>query len=194
MDNPVGSRQFDIIIGMLLGDGFLERNGKHCRLVADHSAKQTAYVKWKARELTDFNPKVISKSRNDSRTNQIYNCCILRTKTSPKLEIFYDLFYKDGKKKIPKQLPKLISPLVLAIWIMDDGYRRNDCRALRLNTQSYDWSEQKIIQLALARLKISSTIHKQKKYYLVYIPSRSMPRLQLIMRPLIIPTMAYKIV
>jgi len=189
----VGSRQEDIICGMLLGDGFLERNGRYLRLVADHGSSQTNYVRWLADQLVVFKPSLLFKRRLDSRTQKTYGHCILRTRTSPKLEKFFDLFYERGRKRIPPLLKELISPMILAVWIMDDGYKRNDCHALRLNTQGYTWEEQEIIKLALNQMGIKANIHKQKKYHLVYIPSCSMDKLIGIIKPFVVPSMEYKL-
>ena len=194
MDNTVGSRQGEIIIGTLLGDGFLERNGKYVRLIIDHSAKQRSYVEWMYQELKNFGGQVVYKKQFDSRTNQFYHHSVFRSQTSPALEEYYSLFYKEKRKNIPLTLPKIITPLILAIWFMDDGYRRNDCNAARLNTQSYSAQEHEIIQQALLALGIQSTIHKQSKHLVTYIPSHSMNRLRQLLKGIILPEMEYKIV
>ncbi len=194
MDNTVGSRQGEIIIGTLLGDGFLERNGNYVRLIIDHSTKQRSYVEWMYKELKSFGGQVVYKKQFDPRTNQFYHHSVFRSQTSPALEQYYSLFYRDKRKSIPLALPKIITPLILAIWFMDDGYRRNDCNAARLNTQSYTIKEHEIIQQALSTLGIQSTIHKQKQNLVIYIPSHSMNRLRQLLKGLIIPEMEYKIV
>ena len=194
MDNTVGSQQGNIIIGTLLGDGFLERNGKYVRLVIDHGIKQKFYLEWKRHKLKYLAGKVIKKLRFDSRTGKFYGHCIFRSHSLPNLEDYYVLFYKGRKKIIPQNLPKIINPQILAVWIMDDGYRRNDCNAMRLNTQGYSVIEQAIIQKALKTLGLESRIHKQRKKFVIYIPSDSMNRLRQLVSKLIIPTMKYKIV
>lgn len=193
LDNTVGSQQHSIIIGTLLGDGCLERNGTHVRLVIDHSAKQEAYVRWKAEWLQEFSPSVVLKERSDARTERTYCHCVLRTRTSPALERYVFLFYEGKRKCIPKTLPSMMSPQVLATWIMDDGYRRNDCNALRLNTQGYDFAEQQIVRHAFAALSIDATIQKHLSHFVVYIPSHAMGRLRALVRPHLIPSMAYKL-
>jgi hypothetical protein len=40
-----------VIIGSLLGDGYLERNGKYFRLQITHSIKQKDYLMWKMDKL-----------------------------------------------------------------------------------------------------------------------------------------------
>ncbi len=194
MDNTVGSRQGEIIIGTLLGDGFLERNGKYVRLIIDHSTKQYPYLQWKYEKLKDFGGTVVYKKQFYARTGQYYHHCILRTHTSPILEQYYKLFYKGRRKCIPPRLPKIITPQILAIWFMDDGYRRNDCNAARLNTQGYSIEEHSIIRDALSALGIKSQIHKQKQYFVTYIPSNSMHQPRQHIQNLMIPEMGYKIV
>lgn len=193
MDNTVGSQQSNVIVGTLLGDGCLERNGKYPRLVIDHSTQQKEYVFWKARCLKDFKISVVTKDRLDLRTRKVYSHCILRTHTTPHMEKYFDLFYYKKQKGIPQTLSKIINPQILAVWLMDDGYKRNDCNAIRLNTQAYSFSEQKIIRKSLQVLAIESTIQKHKSSYVVYIPSRSMSRMRNIVQSFIIPEMEYKI-
>lgn len=193
MDNTVGSQQENIIFGTLLGDGCLERNGKFTRLVIDHSVKQKAYVCWKADNLSVLSPSVSIKERFDQRTNKTYNHCILRTHTSPLLEKYVFHFYNEKRKCVPDKLPEMLNPQMLAVWIMDDGYRRNDCNALRLNTQSYTFLEQKIIQQAISKLSIQANIQKHTSQFVIYIPSKSMNRLRTLVRPFLIPEMAYKL-
>ncbi len=193
MDNTVGSRQENIIVGTLLGDGLLERNGKFVRLVVDHSASQEAYVRWKAEGLVSLHPSIILRERIDPRNQRTYTHCILRTRTDPTLEEFVPLFYQGKRKCVPKKLPGMLNPQMLAVWIMDDGYRRSDCNALRLNTQGYTFAEQKIVQRTLAKLSITSNIQRHKTHFVVYIPSRSMSRLRAVVQPHLISSMVYKL-
>ena len=82
---------------------------------------------------------------------------------------------------------------MLAIWIMDDGYRRSDCNALRLNTQGYSYNDHQVIKKSLKKLGIESTIHRQTKYFVTYIPSASMDLLRSTVTPYVIPSMTYKL-
>ena len=193
MNNTVGSQQDNIICGMLLGDSFLERNGKFVRLVTDHSLKQKEYLEWKARQINLLSTPIVLKKRSDTRTGKIYSHCVLRTYTNPALEKYVSLFYQGNRKIIPKQLSLIINPQMLAIWIMDDGYKRNDCNALRLNTQGYTLNEQKIIKEALKTIGLKANIQKHKEHFVIYIPSDSMQHLRNLVGKFIAPTMEYKI-
>lgn len=50
----VTQRQDAIILGTLLGDGCLERNGTHARLRLEHGISQKSYLLWKYEELKDI--------------------------------------------------------------------------------------------------------------------------------------------
>jgi hypothetical protein len=194
MGNTVGSQLREIIIGTLLGDGYLERNGKYIRFVCAHSDKQQEYIKWKFNLLIEVTQCRLSNRKwQDPRNKKMYSSVQLRSVSSPIWDEFYDLFYKNNHRVIPKGLPDIISAQILAIWIMDDGYRRNDCNAMRLNTQSYSYRDQQVIKRSLNTLGIRSNIHRQASYFVIYIPSSSMNVLRKIVRPYIIPSMAYKI-
>ena len=47
----ITSRQDAIIIGSLLGDGCLEKNGRFTRLRLEHGHIQKSYLEWKYKEL-----------------------------------------------------------------------------------------------------------------------------------------------
>lgn len=158
MDNTVGSQQDTVIIGTLLGDGFLEFNGTYTRLVIDHSMKQKEYVSWLQSQLHPLPTSLIFRNRYDRRTGNTYGHCILRTKTSQYFEKYVKLFYPNGIRRIPTSLPLIINPRILAIWIMDDGYKRNDCNAMRINTQAYTYDEHIIMQKSLMKLSLDTTI------------------------------------
>ncbi len=135
MGNTVGSQLREILIGTLLGDGYLEQNGSHKRFVCGHSLKQEEYIQWKFGLISQITQCRLSYGeRLDPRTNKVYFSVNLRSISSPLWDEFYTLFYKVRRRIIPRYLPDLISPRILAVWLMDDGYRRNDCNAMRLNT------------------------------------------------------------
>lgn len=189
----MGSQLENIVIGTLLGDGFLEKNGKNSRLVIDHSEKQSEYVQWLKESLLPIPVRLSIVHRFDKRTRKEYVHHILRTHSMMYFNSFREMFYKGNRKHIPENLPKIINPQILAIWIMDDGYRRNDCNAMRINTQSYNFSDHLIIKESLQKLSIQSSIQRHKDRFVLYIPSQSMCRLRQYVCAYIIDPMMYKI-
>ena len=48
-------RQEDLVIGMILGDAYLQKTGKqNARLRLEHSIMQKAYLEWKISQLENY--------------------------------------------------------------------------------------------------------------------------------------------
>jgi len=203
MGNTVGSqrnltkRQKEILIGILLGDGCLEKNGRNVRLRVDHGLKQKDYLRWKYKEFKDLatgKPRIV-RGAIHRRTKRIYKRWHFSTFSLPELNGYHHKFYYRKIKRIPKNILELLkSPLSLAVWFMDDGYKRNDCNALRINTDAFTYNEQKILQQCLKRnFRIDSKIHKKGKFWNIYIPEPEAKNFCKIVKRYILPKMNYKI-
>lgn len=202
MDNTVGSRGFvkltqrqqDILLGKILGDGFLEQNGKHVRLKVDHGAQQKDYVLWLYEELKSLALKPYQISVQDKRNSHVYRHWRFATYSLPVLDNWKNTFYVNGKKVIPTSIINLLTPLSLAVWYMDDGFRRSDCKGLYLCTSAYTIREQYFLQSSLSkRFNIQTTLHFARSNVRIYIPSSQADKFCSIVRPFILPTFNYKL-
>ena len=205
MDNTVGSRvscneiltkrQTAIIIGSLLGDGCLEKRENGVRLRLDHGFKQKDYLFWKHQELKNIAGKILRVNYYHKGHNKFYENYRFSTLTSKLLSIFWKKFYRNGNKIVPKNICKLLTePIALAIWHMDDGYKRNDCNALRLNTDSFSRSEQDFLRNALEKnFGIKTKVHKKGGYWNIYIPEKESKKFVDLVKPYIHNTLNYKI-
>ena len=200
MGNTVGSRgvlterQREIIIGTLLGDACLEKNGKYTRLRIDHYNKQKEYIFWLFRELSPFSlkPRIINEV--DKRNGKTYSRWHFSTKSLPIFTEFQELFYVGKRKIVPSTLDEFITPLSLAIWYMDDGFRRKDSKGFYLCTSSYTAKEHKILQEVLyKRFMISTKIHHQRQYMRTFIPSASAESFNKLVKPYVLPDLNYKL-
>jgi len=189
-------RQKEILIGSLLGDAHLEKNGRNVRLRVSHKESQENYLRWKQTEFSSLpcsKPRLVCEV--DKRNDKTYKSWHFSTYSLEVFNSYWKKFYKNRIKIIPKDIRELAnSPLSLAVWFMDDGYKRNDCNALRLNTDSFSLYEQKLLQECLRRsFKINSRIHKKGKYWNIYIPSLEAIEFCRIIKPYIPLEMKYKI-
>lgn len=184
-------------MGTLLGDGILELNGRYPRLRIDHSIKQGAYVEWKYRVFHDLTSRRIRffYRKKDYRTKKRYGHYRFDTISTPLLNEFYRMFYLDGRKRVTDTICKALrSSLSLAVWFMDDGYKRNDCNALRINTDSFNLKEQKLLLNCLeTNFAINARLHRKGKYWNIYIPSLETKKFCEIVKPYVIPEINYKI-
>jgi len=192
----LSKRQKDILIGKLLGDGHLEVNGFFPRLKIDHSYKQKEYVLWLYKEFISLSakkPKMIKFF--DKRVNKTYFHWRFSTRSISTFSFWRNLFYQKRKKIIPKNIERILkSPLSLAVWYMDDGYRRSDCRGIYLCTSAYGFSEQKLLQKVLKRsFSLESKLHYAAGQVRIYIPAKFSEVFFKKIKPYILPSFSYKL-
>ena len=79
---------------------------------------------------------------------------------------------------------------------MDDGYKRSDCNALRISTNSYSREEISLLQMVLRNnFGIDSNQHQQTgDQYVIYIPFRRSKKFCDIIRPFVIKYFSYKLI
>jgi hypothetical protein len=192
MDNTVGSlTEFErsIIIGSLLGDGYMRiiPGRSDAFLEINHSIKAKAYVDYKFKQL-----KRICKSKPKKRTiNEGRIAYRFFTKQDKELTILYNLFYKNKRKIIPKNLK--FSPMSIAIWYMDDGSKSRE-KDVYLNTQQFSLLDQKRLINYLRKFGVKSRLNKDKKYYRIRLLKESIRIFMDIISPFVIPSMQYKLV
>lgn len=196
MTTLVSSREKDIILGTILGDGHLARLKSGARLEVGHSEQQKSYVSWKHRELAQM---VLAPPHRieyfDSRWNKTYFQRRFRTQVNPFLTELHELFYRGVRKIVPKNISDiLISPISLAVWFMDDGGRRNDSYGLFLNTLSFTKTEHGLLQECLRKnFSLETRLHWVRDGYRLYIPSKDAQHFCEIVHPFVIPSMQYKL-
>ena len=203
MGNTVGSqgnltkRQKEMLIGMILGDCCLEKNGRNVRLRVEHGLNQKDYLYWKYKELKNLvtNKPRLVKGIIHYKSKKIYQRLHLSTFSLPELNTYWIKFYFQKRKRVPSNILELLkSPLSLAVWYMDDGYKRNDCNALRINTDSFKIAEQRLLQRCLREnFGINTKLHKKGKFWNIYIPNSQTKNFCNMIKPYIIPKMKYKI-
>nr|YP_009519332.1 hypothetical protein [Pseudocodium devriesii]AYC65384.1 hypothetical protein [Pseudocodium devriesii] len=189
------STEHAIILGTLLGDGFLQKRAKKARLRICHSVKQKEYVDWKYQQLIRLCQRTSLPQTKTVRFGVTYS---FTTQSEKILLKYYSLFYKHGLKIIRSQLIDVFKdPLSLAIWWLDDGNARLD--AGRLATQAFRLAEHKILQqLLLQNFNIQTNIVKHsalKKQYYLYIPNQYFSELVDLIHIYVQPisTMQYKL-
>lgn len=189
-------QQKAVLVGTLLGDGHLELNGSKVRLRIDHSEKQREYVEWKYevfRNIAANKPR--SGSVLDKRTKKVYQHVRFDTLSRDIFAEYRQIFYSNHQKMIPLNIKQLLkSSLTLAVWFMDDGHKRNDCRGLHINTQTYGLDEQNILRDCLKEnFNVTANVHKQSGKYKLYIPSEESKKFCDLIDKHIIPSMHYKL-
>ncbi len=180
-----------VIVGCLLGDGYLTPNGS---LQVEHCLAQAAYTSWKYEKLQAIvgqQPKMVE--RYDRRTNKTYRS--VRFYTKAVLKDFRDGFYQDRRKIVPSFLGDILDPLAVAVWFMDDGGRgARTPRGLVFNTSCYSAREQVLFQEILYDLfGLVTSIHQHGKGFQLYIKAESFALFSDLVSPYLIAPMRYKL-
>jgi recombination protein RecA len=179
--------QISVLVGSLLGDGYLDQTTMGYSLRLHHGVKQKDYIEWKynyLKNLVNTPPKIYG--------TRIY----CRTVSHPFLKHLRKLFYGKNCKIIPKNfLGKSINPLALAVWIMDDGTNElGSGKCLKINSQSFSYDEHKYLCSLLRRkFGLKANINKDRTYFRIRFHKESMAKLIEIVKPYILPSLFYKL-
>ena len=188
--------QKSFIYGTMLGDGCIygqqsSHQEKNYRLQIIQSNKQKELVLWKYEILKNF----ILKEPKYLRVNNSWR---FRTISHPEITEIYNLFYKNGKKRLPDNIKEILKDkLSLAVWFMDDGNisRYGDkIRGYHINTQSFSYEENlKLSELFKNILGLEIFVPKNKGKYRLYIGSKSRIIFPKLIEKNIIPSLRYKL-
>ena len=203
MGNTVGRQFFiskfqkEVIIGCLLGDGRLECRSKEgiARLRIHHGWRQKELVFWKYKTLKNLvssHPRKIVCWKNPKNSEDYYSW-YFHTRTIPELRELYKRFYSNGRKILPQDISDLLTPISLAVWIMDDGCY--DKGSIILNTQHLTLKENKALEKILKRkFDLNSGINKDRNHWRLRFFKSEFRKLKNLIEQFVIPSMRYKIV
>lgn len=192
----LSKQERSILIGTILGDGYLQKTGKNnARLRLEHGYRQKKYLFWKVENLKVFfqgKPKCLE--RIHPKTNKKYRYWRHQSQSTPYLGKLRKAFYLEGKKKIPENIEKYLTRTVLAVWYMDDGYyyKRDKCSYIYLGNVS-EKEANKTKEAFLKKFNLSSIVKKKKKGYAIYFPPKEVKRLKSLIKDRIIDYFNYKL-
>lgn len=199
--NRIGPHNFivlSILIGSLLGDAHMERDGNGSRFCFYQKGEHIEYILWLHSVLFKhgYCKENIPQIQSRSIHGKLNYYCRFRTFTYSSFNWIYESFYVNKVKIVPNLVESFISPIALAVWIMDDGnYIKN--RGLRLCTNCYSLSNVKYLIYLLEKKfnlrNLSAVSAGAIDQYMIYIPKRNLPILFPIVEPHIHPIFLYKL-
>lgn len=192
---PINSIQKEFLVGNLLGDGCLYKDNKksNFKLSFSHQEKHAEYFHWKISMMDPFINNWY-KSNNPKK-----NSVMLHTATicHPDFNKFGEMFYtKDRIKIIPDNLNTYLTPLALAVWIMDDGNLNNV--NMRIESSSFTKEEnEKLVDYIKDCFNLDSKVmgfkYKNKQYWQMTLDKKNTQILSEIIRPHVVECMKYKL-
>jgi hypothetical protein len=182
----------DALVGIVLGDGYLEPHGRGVRLQVNHSARLKSYVEWKRQELIDFQPSPLHYQDNAG-----YPFWRFVTRCHPYLAELRRLFYNGRQKVIPSTVADLLTSLKsLAVWFMDDGTCDRRQGSVLFETQCFeDLHVQRLKMVLEANFGLRVAIHRSgvDRGRRLYVPVAEARRLAELIEPYVLPELRYKL-
>ncbi len=179
------SDEFAILVGSMLGDGYITKLG---RIQIEQSERQKDYLRWKysvLKRISSTSVLTATRKRFSGTVTHSY-----RFWTKQYFHSWRELFYPDGIKIIPAEVVSALSPLVLAVWFMDDGFLRKD-NAVAIATETFsEEALQEIMNGLHEQYGVETTLVKRGRLYFGVEATR---RFVSIVSPYIIPAMRYKL-
>ena len=197
MSMKLTNRQQSILVGTVLGDGYLQKTGsKNARLRLEHCEEQRDYLNWKVEAFSRlFQGKPKHLVRTHPKSEKKYGYWRHQSNASPILGVWRRYFYnKDGIKTIPSDLSIYLTPLALSVWYMDDGYydRRDRSTQLYLGrvTKRDALNAQRSISEAFG---IDAVIkNKKQKGFVLHFSRKAQRDLHAVIRPHLLQLFDYK--
>ena len=189
----LSSIQKEVLVGVLLGDGHLEKRGNSYRIKFQQSNFHKDYIMHLYeifKNLTKSEPKSkIIKSFGKEQISWYFN-----TISHLDFKYYGELFYKEKKKIIPNNLDSLLTPRGLAYWFMDDGgLKSHQSKGVIIHTDNFTLSEiESICGLFEKKWGLSSWPRKQIDGSQIYISGKSYEKLRELIYPFLIEDMYYK--
>lgn len=122
-----------------------------------------------------------------------FPCVQFATRTHPVFTTWRRRFHVDGRKCVPSDIARLLTPLALAVWFVDDGSA--DHTGVTIQTHSFSSEEVRVLATALSeRFDIAATIRENKRRPILYVGSAMLPRFDEIVRPFMLADLEYKLV
>jgi ubiquinol-cytochrome c reductase cytochrome b subunit len=184
----IGAHNKDIIIfGSLLGDGYAEKHGLGTRISFYQENTHQDYLLWLNNLIATkgyCNPLLPQLTKRLGQHGKLRN--VIRFKTY--------ISFNNNKKILPPiyLLDLYLTPLALAIWIMDDGSIFSS--GMKLATNNFT-KEELLSSFLNNKYLLSTRIHSAGKInqYSIYIPKKDLNKIHDLILPYIHPSMKYKL-
>nr|YP_010721229.1 LAGLIDADG homing endonuclease [Cyathus striatus]WDS46380.1 LAGLIDADG homing endonuclease [Cyathus striatus] len=196
---PHNKNILSILFGSLLGDGHAERRskGNGTRISFYQEGSHVSYLLWLHNYLADLgycSSKIPLIQTRLGQKGIVRKTLRFRTWTYSSFNWIQELWYINGIKKVPSNIGEFLTPLALAIWIMDDGGKVGS--GFKFSTNSFSYSECLFLVKVLYEnfnLKASVQSAGKENQYIIYVWKESLPLLREIVLPYVHSSMKYKL-
>ena len=184
-----------IIFGSLLGGGGVERKKDGTRITFFQEAMHVKYLLWLHDKLAisgycnQTTPTIYKRLGKKGKVRKIIGFATWKYSS---FDWIYEEWYIDGIKRVPSSIEEYLTPLGLAILIMDSGVK--DHKGLCLKSLHSYVDCLLLVQVLHKNFGLKAIIQSTgvSSEYRVHILKESLDDLRNIVGPFIIPSMKYK--
>ena len=197
----IGPHNHDILsifYGTLLGDSHAERRGGiGTRLSMSQESHHGEYLLWLHAQMANrgycnpVQPKIQTRLGTGGKLRYIFR---YHTYTYSSLDSLYSAWYTNNIKHVPDNIAEFLTPLALAIWVMDDGSRVG--KGIKLCTNSFTYQDcTRLTQVIHDLYDVKSSVQSAGRpgQYHIYIWAESMFDLRSVVRPHMVSSILYKL-
>lgn len=185
--------QYQVILGKLLGDGYLHDTTYSAAMSWGHKEDDVDYLIWTKSGLGDIVSENIDKQISGYGTDM----CRATTNFSATIKNNFSDFYCEGRKTVPLWVKDVLTPIAIAFWYMDDGsLTHDDGQEDRANFAvcAFNEDECQILIEALNKFDIQAVYYKDNDgYSRLRLNARDAEKLFLLVAPYIPPSMQRKL-
>lgn len=182
--------QLEVMTGILLGDGSLNKDFKNPRFSCEHGFKQKDYAfhKYKIFESLKASYKECIRKTMDIRTNIYYKSATVTCPCNPAFLSLYDSLYTN-KKCITLKFLENFTAISLAYLFMDDGYKTQS--SIKIATNCFSKQDLEIfIKFLKIKFNLHFNIHKDNS---IYLQSKDFKLFVSLIFPYLLESFYYKI-
>ncbi len=188
-----------LLFGSLLGDGAAEYRSGSTRFRLKQSSIHAEYLGWFHSFLASrgyCNPDKPVLKKTIGKGNKVYFYARVSTYSSSSFNWLYQAFYNgpNNKKMVPsnEMLDMYLTPLALAVWIMDDGAACKN--GMLLCTYCFTPEDvNRLCNFLESKYGLKCINRITPNGPLIYITKASMSKLRFLVLPLMVPSMHYKL-
>ncbi len=184
--------QEQVILGKLLGDGYLHSTELTAAVAFGHKESHADYIEWTMRGLGELRSEWRGKAQSG------YGSTMIRahsTFNSHIKETFGSMISVEGRKMIPEWVKDKLGPIAMAFWHMDDGMLAHSADQedrVALATCAFSHQDCLVLQAGLAKFGIEAVIYEASGWRL-RLNADSVERFFLLIAPYVPPSMQYKL-
>ncbi len=198
VQRPTGSAreltefQQAVLVGTLLGDGSIAKHGHHHRLFVKHKAAHRSLVEWKREVFSAFTTMRLHEFEQQLN-GRGYPCVQFVTRTDPVFTVWRQRFYVDRRKIVPPDIERFVTPVSVAVWLMDDGTAER--AGVSFQTHSFEQDEAKRLAMLLQdAFGLETSLMKNHGASIVYVHGSSLEALKALVAPYVLPQFTYKLI